>query len=88
MENNLETTTQKISNNFKEFLFFYDPFIVNLIGHEVSYVNEQKSFKIEVKSLNEGFNSQKYFMYHFETEKGQEKLSKFKEENNVGFVVY
>jgi hypothetical protein len=82
MENNLETKAQEISNNFKEFLGIHNKFI----GYGVSYKDGE--FIIKIKPIKEGDNSQRYFIYHFESEKGQEKLAKFAKENNVGFVEY
>ena len=47
-----------------------------------------KSYEIKIKPAKEEIDSQRYFMFYFETEKGQEKLGEFAKENNVGFITY
>ena len=84
MKNNLEEKAQEISDKFKEFLGHHNKFL----RYEIFYIEEQEKFEIEILPKKKGFNSQKYFMWYFETTKGQEELSKFAKENNVGFVRY
>jgi hypothetical protein len=63
-------------------------FHMHFICFVPKYNYELECFDIEIHPKKEGFNSQKYFMYHFETKKGQEALEKFSKENKLGLVKY
>lgn len=77
-----------IENKFDYFLKENDLIYERNIGFNVTYNSVNDNYEIKIIPAKEGFNSQEYFMFHFETEKGQEKLAKFAKENNVGFVTY
>jgi hypothetical protein len=45
-------------------------------------------YKINIFPISDCFNSQKYFMNHFERGAGQKKLAKFANRNNIGLITY
>ena len=78
----------RIENRFDYLLRKNDLLYEKRIGFNVAYNSFNKNYEINITPAKEGFDSKKYFMFHFETELGQEKLEKFAKENNVGFISY
>ena len=77
-----------IENKFDYFLRENDLVYERSIGFNVSYNSTNKNYEIKIIPARDGFDSKKYFMFHFETELGQEKLAKFAKENNIGIITY
>jgi len=77
-----------IENKFDYLLRENDLLYENKINFNLAYNSINKSYEINIIPANNNFNSQKYFIDNFETETGQEKLEKFRKENNVEMFTY
>jgi hypothetical protein len=77
-----------IENKFDYILRENDLLYEKKISFNVAYNSVNKSYEINIIPENKDFDSQKYFMLHFETENGQKKLAIFGEENNIGLITY
>jgi len=77
-----------LENKFDYFLKENDLAYENKINFNVAYSSLSEGYEIKIEPARKGFDSQEYFMFHFETERGQEKLGKFQKDNNVRFITY
>ena len=77
-ENRLEEIS-KITKDFRSFLNENDRWYAFTITFNVSYNPSAKHYKMDIFPGVQGIDSQKYFMFHFETEEGQELLAQYEE---------
>jgi len=75
--NGLDNLLRKTDSDYDKKIFF-----------NVSYTLSGDYYKINIFPISDCFNSQKYFIKHFEKKKIQKRLAKFAEENNIGLVTY
>lgn len=78
--------SERIIRKFEEFLIKNDQDSMSKIYFNLSY--KEGYYKINIFPCVKEFNSRGYFIKKFETERGQEKLAKFAEENNIKLVTY
>jgi len=77
-----------VEKNFKNFLKDTDFAYENRISFITLYNYDEKYYEIKINSVKEGFNSQAYFKFWFESEHGMNRLGEFCKENNVGIINY
>jgi hypothetical protein len=78
----------KTYHSFDNFLRKEDPRYESKIKFNINYDAFEDYYKVKIYPAKKDFDSQKYFMFHFETEAGQEKIAEFVKENNVGLITY
>lgn len=80
--------TGRLGKEFDSFLRMNDPGYEKRINFIINYNQFENSYNIDIHPAQKGFDSKAYFMFHFETEKGQDKIAKFAKENNIGLIRY
>jgi hypothetical protein len=79
---------RSIDDKFDLFLKENDVHYNKKIIFQVSYNTFEDFYKISILPAEKDFDSKKYFMFYFETKKGQERLEKFQRENSVSIITY